>query len=557
MKLSGVVKKEFKEIIRDKGFILALILLPLILMLIFGYAYQDDIRDLDTIVIRDDNSEYSEGVYRAIEDSKYFNPISFSGSLDEAKELLKKSKIRVIFHIPQNFGPKLKNATHSEISLYLDSSDYIYNVLQGASAGVIKDSLKDIVQLIVADLESERDLKQERVDEIQELLDSVDSQAKNTLNEINNLTKGFTETSNLLRDTESKVKGAEDEIEKIKSEVNSLQSDVEATVDSLNDLKVTLEKLRQINPLLSNSIQEIIDEINIMQAQIKDASNNIEKLDPSSRVLISTESYNLNQLNQKLDSNKEHIDNINNTANELEQTYRDIQERMDTIHLELKSLKKEFLSSPVGINQTYLFGEVSYFQYLTPAIMTLILFFIGVVLTTLNIVDERNTKTLFRIATTPLKKIELLGAKFIVFFLVGFIEIIYVLLLAIFWFDVQIAGSLINVILVLSLLMASSIGLGLLISLIVKTMRQAVMVVPLIIVPSILISQIFSPIEIMPKFMQNLAYASPMFYSNTALREVMIKGTHLSGIINEITILGIYALIALLLGVLISKKRIE
>jgi len=169
----------------------------------------------------------------------------------------------------------------------------------------------------------------------------------------------------------------------------------------------------------------------------------------------------------------------------------------------------------------------------------------------------RNTKTLFRIATTPLKKIELLGAKFIVFFLVGFIEIIYVLLLAIFWFDVQIAGSLINVILVLSLLMASSIGLGLLISLIVKTMRQAVMVVPLIIVPSILISQLFSPIEIMPKFMQNLAYASPMFYSNTALREVMIKGTHLSGIINEITILGIYALIALLLGVLISKKRIE
>ena len=301
--------------------------------------------------------------------------------------------------------------------------------------------------------------------------------------------------------------------------------DIEKSLDSINDLKNNLENLIQPYPNISSSLTPILDEIENTETE--------------------------------LISYKETMNDVDVSSKEIEESYRSIQSRLDTVNLELKKLKKDFLSLPFDIKKDYIFGEISYFRYLTPAIITLILFFIGVVLTTVNIVDERNSKTLFRISTTPLKKLELFGSKFITFLIVGFFEAIYVLLLAIFIFNVEISGNILNVMLVLLLLMASSIGLGLLISSIVRNMRQAVMLVPLVIIPSVLISQTFSPIEVMPKFMQYVAYLSPMFYSNVALREIMIKGSNLSNILNPIIILGCYAIFTLLLGIVLFKKRIE
>lgn len=88
-------------------------------------------------------------------------------------------------------------------------------------------------------------------------------------------------------------------------------------------------------------------------------------------------------------------------------------------------------------------------------------------------------------------------------------------------------------------------------------MRQAVMLVPLVVIPSVLISQTFSPIEVMPQFMQYVAYLSPMFYSNVALREIMIKGTSIDGVIGAILVLALYAVVTLIIGIAISKKRIQ
>lgn len=558
MRLLKVAKKEFKEFSRDKAFILTLILEPLILMLVFGFTFQADIDHLSTIVIDEDISEYSQQVIGAIDSSDYFNRIDFSGSLEEAKDILRLSEARAVFFIPNNFEDNLKNATQGKVYLYLDSSDYtIYNILRGASGQVVKESLQDIVLLIVDDLESEKDIKQQRVNEIQSLVDGLDESTKNTLTNIDELTKEFNYIRNLLNDTENKIFIAENEISIIESETNSLKSDIDDTLDSLDDLKNSLNQMKQANPGLEATINPIISEIKSMEDDIEDSVSDIDGLNPKNRVQISSEYYNIDEFNQKIDLNEESVSDIDATAKNIERTYRDIQSRMDTIHLELRTLKKEFLSFPMDIEKEFIFGEVSYFQYLTPAIMTLILFFIGVVLTTVNIVDERNSKTLFRISTTPLKKIELFGAKFLIFFLVGIIEAVYVLLLAIFIFNVQIVGNIFSVILVLLLLMASSIGLGLLISAIVKTMRQAVMLVPLVVIPSVLISQTFSPIEVMPQFMQYVAYLSPMFYSNVALREIMIKGTSISGVLSPVIILAIYSVVTLILGILISKKRIE
>jgi len=178
-------------------------------------------------------------------------------------------------------------------------------------------------------------------------------------------------------------------------------------------------------------------------------------------------------------------------------------------------------------------------------------------LTVLNLVAERDNGTFFRITTTPLSKTELMLGKFCVFFIVGLVETIYFILLATLLFKVKIMGSVITTGLILLLLMTASVGLGLLISSGVRSMKQAVMITPMVIIPSIMVSQIFSPVEVMPLFMQKVANITPLYHANIALHDVMIKGADIYQVKMQIFALLVHAIASLTLGILISKNRIK
>lgn len=487
MRLRKVIKKEFIEIGRDRAFLLFLIFLPIILMTVMGYAFQADIKNLRTAVINEDSTEYSQVVVRVINDSEYFKYERYDGELESAIEKLERSRYRAVVHIPPDFGEKIENATTPDITLYLDSSDYtVYNILKGAAGELVRDSMQDLIELVVDDLEGEKQAKILEMEEIQFL----------------------------MKDIEHKTQKEMEIIDEINLE--SYQSQLRELQFFLNKLIVGVPYTEEVEQTLE---------------KLKEAKLNLA-------------------------GQKEDMERFKNKSLELNQSYQDIQDRVDRFDLELGMLKKDFLSFPLGTSIAYLFGEISYFDYLTPAIITLILFFIGFAFTTVNFIDERKANTLFRVMATPLKKGEFLFGKFVVFFFIGFLEALYVLGFSILVFKINIVGSLYHVLVVLALLMAAAIGLGLLVSSVVRTMRQASMALPLVVISMLLISQTFSPIEVMPKFMQYVAYLSPMLYSNIALREIMIKGSSLGAIWLPVLILGIYAFVAILIGVAVSKKRI-
>jgi len=557
VRLRKVIKKEFKEFIRDKGFLLTIILEPLIIMIVFGYAFQADITDLNTIVIDEDGSAYSNQVLAAIDEAEVFKRVPFNGTIDEAKEKLRSSEVRALFYISKGFGNKLDNAEKSEMTLFLDSSDYtIYNILRGSAGEIVKTSLNDIVQLLVQDLEEERDEKQHRVDEIDSILDTLEVSAEQTKDDLEFLSDQSKETRDLLNDTENKINDVKNEIGEITTNLYKIENDLVSFSSGLSELRKALENLKTPCPTCASSLDSMISSVNNMEEEIAVSQILIDEIDPS-KMKVSPEHFNIGEMKKNFDENEEISKRANATTRDMQTKFDDIIVRMDGVHLELKTLKKEFLSAPLDIRTEFAFGEISYFQYLTPAIMSLILFFIGVMLTMISIVSERNAKTLFRISTTPLKRVEMYAGKFVVFFAVGIVEAVYVLVLGIFMFDVIIVGSIVAAMFVLMLLMAASIGLGLLISSVVKSMRQATMMGPLVVLPAILISQTFSPVEVMPQFMRYVAYMSPLYYSNVSLREIMIKGTELSSVWVPVLILGLYAAATLVLGVMISKKRIE
>ncbi len=582
MRLLKLMRKEYLDFIRDKGFVLALIIEPIILMLVFGYTFSSNIDNLDTIVIDNSGGKYSKEIIYAIDNSNYFNIVNFSGSLDESKDFLFRSEVRSVFLIPDDFDQNIDNAEKGEIYLYLDSSDYtIYNILKGASADVVKNSLNNIVNLIVDDLESERLEKQKKVDDTKNLVKIVNKDSIKNLDDIEALTIEFNETRYLIEDTENKISDTQvllddkkDYISDLKNvvsnknvEILNLISDVEEIQDDLIDIQSYLENLVVLEPTLESEISPLLNNLDEIDSNIDYMVSDLDSLNLGDEIdlekvnideiNVSNKYYNIDEFDSRLFNNENEVNRLLRIANNIESNYSQILIKLEGIQINLNKLKKEFLSQPVNLKNEYVYGEISYLDYLAPAIMNMILFFIGIVLTIINIIYEKDKGTFFRVATTPLSKFEFIFSKFVVFLLIGFVEIVYVILIMLLLFDINIVGNIFHVILVLLLLMISSISLGLLLSVVVKSMKQAVILIPVVIIPSILISQTFSPIEVMPKFMQYVAYLSPMFYSNVALREIMIKGFDLGLVMPQILALLLYGIICLCLSVLFFKRRID
>lgn len=164
--------------------------------------------------------------------------------------------------------------------------------------------------------------------------------------------------------------------------------------------------------------------------------------------------------------------------------------------------------------------------FMVPSIMGLILLITTIILMSMAIVKEREIGTLEQLIVTPIKPYQLILGKLIPFVILGFIDILLVQAIMVFWFGIAIRGSFFFLLFASSLFVLSTLGIGLFLSTISKTQQQAMMVAQFgIMMPFIYLSGFAFPIENMPKFFQYITYLIPLRYYITILRAVILKGT--------------------------------
>ena len=121
--LWALIKKEFIQIRRDTRTLGIVLLAPLVLLLLYGYAINFDIRHSAIVVCDQDNSQRSREFIRGFSSSSYFD---ISGrSADPAKlfTYLDTSRARGVLWIPRNFGRKIAAGIASPIFLGIDGAD--------------------------------------------------------------------------------------------------------------------------------------------------------------------------------------------------------------------------------------------------------------------------------------------------------------------------------------------------------------------------------------------------------------------------------------------------
>jgi ABC-2 type transport system permease protein len=166
-------------------------------------------------------------------------------------------------------------------------------------------------------------------------------------------------------------------------------------------------------------------------------------------------------------------------------------------------------------------------NFFVPGIVAFVIMLISLLLTSIAIIKERENGTMEQLIVTPLKPIELIIGKTIPYTIIAIGQMVFVMLFALYWFDVPLAGSVLALFFAVCLFLLSTLGIGLFISTVSKTQQQAMMTTFFFILPFFMLSGFVFPIANMPEVVQWLTYLNPLRYFLVIIRGIFLKGVGL------------------------------
>ncbi|TAK16425.1 MAG: ABC transporter permease [Acidobacteria bacterium] len=195
-------------------------------------------------------------------------------------------------------------------------------------------------------------------------------------------------------------------------------------------------------------------------------------------------------------------------------------------------------------------------DFMVPGVIALLLLVVTSNLSSMAIVREREVGTLEQLNVSPLGRWELILGKLLPYSLIGFIDVLLVCAVAVFWFEIPLRGSVALLLAGSALYLLSTLGLGLLSSSLSSTQQQAMMTTTFFfMLPMIYLSGFIFPIENMPTVIQWVTYAIPLRYFLVIVRGIFLKGIGWDILWPQFAALASWGVIVITLAAARTKKR--
>lgn len=122
-RLLAIIKKEFIQMSRDKPTLGIMVLMPLIQILIFGFAINTDVKHLSAVVFDQSLSRESREFIDALTATEYFDVNYVASSFDQVKDKIQEGRAKAGIIIPPDYAQNLKNGRGSQIQVIVDATD--------------------------------------------------------------------------------------------------------------------------------------------------------------------------------------------------------------------------------------------------------------------------------------------------------------------------------------------------------------------------------------------------------------------------------------------------
>ena len=122
-RIKHMLIKEFIQIFRDPRMKGVIFLMPIIQLLVFGYAVTTDVKHIATLVHDLDNSIASRELVSRFAKSGYFNVVEYTDREDRVRELLDRGKVGAVLRMNKGFEDDLRAGRTSQLQVIVDGTD--------------------------------------------------------------------------------------------------------------------------------------------------------------------------------------------------------------------------------------------------------------------------------------------------------------------------------------------------------------------------------------------------------------------------------------------------
>jgi ABC-2 type transport system permease protein len=122
-RLRAIMKKEFTHMRRDPRTLMAVLLMPILQLLLLGYASNTDVRNVPTVVFDQNNTQASRALLDAYRATGYFSLDYVAYSDADVNRLIEGGKARVGITIPPTFNADIQAGRQAQVSVLIDGSD--------------------------------------------------------------------------------------------------------------------------------------------------------------------------------------------------------------------------------------------------------------------------------------------------------------------------------------------------------------------------------------------------------------------------------------------------
>ncbi len=215
------------------------------------------------------------------------------------------------------------------------------------------------------------------------------------------------------------------------------------------------------------------------------------------------------------------------------------------------------LTEPVSLETRYLYNEeVRSTWSMVPALIMFTLMVASPLLTALGVVREKETGSIYNIYSSTASKAEFLVGKLAPYFVISTINVAVLWMIAVWLFQVPFKGNIAVFFAASMLFVLCSIGIGLVISLLVRTQMAALIITIIIaMVPTLLFSGLLVPVSSLSPGAQVQAHLFPMMYYTAVVRGSFLKGLGLESMWTDVLALACFAVVLWLVAYGLFTKR--
>lgn len=215
------------------------------------------------------------------------------------------------------------------------------------------------------------------------------------------------------------------------------------------------------------------------------------------------------------------------------------------------------IAAPIKLEREQVFKDMSYLDFLMPAIVSIVLMFISFLLSSITIVQERTKKTLLRTLLTPLSLEEFIFAKTLALILIAMLQGIILVIVAFLFYGILIPASQLGLLfLVILVYSAAFIGIGMAVATFAESENTAMLSSLVLSIPMLFLCGIFFPFETMPQLMVKIGSALPITMGIRALDSVLIYQEGFGALSGYLLPLLLYGIVGLGMAYFLLRKEI-